>query len=302
MGTTLHKSRTFIAAASLTIALPFSLRAQAPDSSCSARRENLTAIRAGVGTAFVASNAYLWHYFKKAWWSGEKAPHLFFRADWDLAFRDQDKFGHVFGGYHLTRVGHDALKYACVSEKKAQLISAAYALFFQTQIEIFDGHYKKYGFSYADELANASGMVLAVAQARHPWVKAIKPTMSYHETAALRNRGRYATELRPSLDYSGQTYWFSTDINALLPDDKKQFWPAALRLSVGHSITDWVSPIDGHEMRAKRKLLISIDLDPEKLPGDNHLWKEIKHQMSYYHLPAPALQLTPSLKGLKWYR
>lgn len=302
MENSLHKLRTFILAATVAVAIPASLRAEAPDSTCSQRRENLTAIRNGVATSFVAGNAYLWHYFKKAWWSGEKAPHLFFHADWDQDFRDQDKFGHMFGGYHLTRVGHDALKYACVSERKAMLISAAYAEFFQLQIEIFDGHYKKYGFSYADVLANTSGMVFAVAQEKHPWLRAIKPTMSYHETAALRNRANYTTELRPSLDYSGQTYWFSTDVNALLPDDKKKFWPAAIRLSVGHSITDWVSPVTGVDQRAQRKLLISLDLDPEKLPGDNHLWKQIKHQMAYYHLPAPALQLTPKFTGLKWYR
>jgi hypothetical protein len=304
MRTSLQKYRTFFVTLVFFALLPSLARAEAPDSTCATRRENLAAVRTGVGTAFVASNAYLWHYFKKAWWSGEKAPHLFFHADWDLEFRDQDKFGHMFGGYHLTRVGHDALKYACVSEKKAQLISAAYALFFQTQIEIFDGHYKKYGFSYADELANATGMVLSVAQERHPALKAIKPTFSYHETAALKNanRGLYTTELRPSLDYSGQTYWFSTDVNALLPEDKKQYWPSAVRLSVGHSVTDWISSVDGHSFRGKRKILLSLDLDPEKLPGQNHLWKEVKHQLSYYHFPAPALQLTPSWKGIKWYR
>ncbi|MDQ6716947.1 MAG: hypothetical protein M3Z17_01225, partial [Gemmatimonadota bacterium] len=125
--------------------------------------------------------------------------------------------------------------------------------------------------------------------------------MSYHETAALKNKLN-TSELRPSLDYSGQTYWFSTDVNALLPDDKKRLWPSALRVSVGHSITNWILPTDGREVRARRKLLISIDLDPEKLPGDNHIWKEIKHQLGYYHFPAPALQLTPTFKGITWYR
>ncbi len=293
--------KLLFAAALLSIPLA-SAGAEAADSTCAVRRENLTAIRTGVGTSFLAGNAYLWHYFKKAWWSGEKAPHLFFHADWDQDFRDQDKFGHLLGGYHLTRVGHDALKYACVSEKRAQLISAAYAEFFQLQIEVFDGHYTKYGFSYADVLANTTGMLLAVEQERHPWLMAIKPTMSYRKTAALRNNSRYATELRPSLDYSGQTYWFSTDVNALLPDDKKHLWPSAVRLSVGHSVTDWISSVDGHSFRGKRRILLSIDLDPEKLPGENHLWKQVKHQLSYYHFPAPAIQLTPSLKGIAWYK
>jgi hypothetical protein len=49
-------------------------------------------------------------------------------------------------------------------------------------------------------------------------------------------------------------------------------------------------------------LLLSIDIDPEKLPGENPVWKAIKHQLSYYHFPSPALQLTPSFRGLDWYR
>src|ERR1700693_1363226 len=61
-----------------------------------------------VATGFVAGNIELWHYFKKAWWSGEKAPHLFFRSDRDEDFRDQDKLGHLLGGYQLTRVGYES--------------------------------------------------------------------------------------------------------------------------------------------------------------------------------------------------
>jgi hypothetical protein len=36
----------------------------------------------------------------------------------------------------------------------------AYAAFFQLQIEIFDSMYKKYGFSYADMIANTAGQTL----------------------------------------------------------------------------------------------------------------------------------------------
>ncbi len=289
-------------AAVLFAASATAVAAQQVDTTCTTPRNRVVAARAGAAGAFVTGNGILWHYFKKAWWSGEKAPHLFFRADWDQDFRDQDKFGHMFGGYHLTRAGAGALRLACVAPKKSILAAAAYSEFFQLQIEVFDGHYKKYGFSYADVIANTAGMGLAVAQTFHPTLDAIKPTVSYHRTAALRNNSRYATELRPSLDYSGQTYWFSTDVNALLPDNKKQLWPSAVRLSVGHSVTDWISSVDGHSMRAKRKILLSLDLDPEKLPGNNPLWKTVKHQLSYYHLPAPALQLTPSFMGIAWYR
>src|SRR6202011_4372714 len=158
----------------------------------------LTSVRTGVGSAFVGVNAYLYHYFKKAWWSGERAPHFFFRADWDQEFRDQDKFGHMFGGFHLARVGHAGLRLACVREKKAIFWSAAYAAAFQLQIEIFDGQFKKYGFSYADMIGNTTGQTLAVMQELHPSWRAVKPTVSYHKTRALRSG--MSAELRPSLD------------------------------------------------------------------------------------------------------
>ncbi|HEY4953637.1 MAG TPA: DUF2279 domain-containing protein [Gemmatimonadaceae bacterium] len=275
--------------------------AQVPMASCPLGPSQITAVRAGVGTAFIGGNAYLYHYFKKAWWSGVRAPHFFFRSDWDQEFRDQDKFGHMFGGYHLARIGYAGLRDACVGEKKAIFWSAAYAAAFQLQIEIFDGQFIKYGFSYADMIANTAGQTLAVMQELHPGLRAIKPTFSYHETRALKMRAN-TSELRPSLDYSGQTYWFSADMNELLPDAAKPYWPSFIRLSAGHSVTDWINPETGVAQRAKRKIILSLDFDPEKLPGNAPLWKSIKHTLSYYHFPAPALELTPTLHVSPWYR
>jgi hypothetical protein len=278
-----------------------SVVAPLPNPGCPLTPSQLKAVRAGVGTAFVGGNAYLYQYFKRAWWSGDRAPHFFFHADWDQEFRDQDKFGHMFGGYHLARIGYAGLKEACVSDKKAIFWSAAYAAAFQLQIEIFDGQFKKYGFSYADMIANTTGQALAVMQELHPRLRAIKPTFSYHETAALRNPPP-GSELRPSLDYSGQTYWFSADINEMLPDGAKPYWPSFIRFSVGHSITDWQIPTTTAPQRAQRKILLSLDFDPEKLPGNAPIWRTIKHTLSYYRFPAPALQLTPRLHLSPWYR
>jgi hypothetical protein len=272
-----------------------------PNSSCPLTSSQLNAVRTGVGSAFVGGNAYLYHYFKKAWWSGERAPHFFFQSDWDQEFRDQDKFGHLLGGYQLARFGYEGLRLACVSPKKAIIWSAAYAAVFQLQIEIFDGQFKKYGFSYADMIANTTGQALAVMQEIHPGLRVVKPTFSYHKTLALKNSAN-TSELRPSLDYSGQTYWFSTDVNQLLPDGAKPYWPSFIRFSVGHAITDWVNAETGATQRAKRKIVLSLDFDPEKLPGQAPWWRSVKHTLSYYRFPAPALELTPKVHLNPWYR
>jgi hypothetical protein len=141
-------------------------------------------------------------------------------------------------------------------------------------------------------------------QELHPSLRAIKPTFSYRKTRALRNTnaGLIRSELRPSLDYSGQTYWFSTDIAQLLPEGAKEYWPRFLRFSAGHSVTDWISSSDASVIRGQRRILLSIDFDPEQLPGNSPLWRTVKRTLSYYHFPAPALQVTPRLRLQPWYR
>jgi hypothetical protein len=276
------------------------IRPVPPSGDCPINGNQLNAVRAGVATAFVGGNAYLYHYFKKAWWSGERSDGFFWNADWDMQFRDQDKFGHMLGGYHLTRIGYAGLRAACVSKTKSLVAAGIYAALFQLQIEVFDARFVKYGFSYPDVIANTTGQAFAIAQELKPGLKAIKPTFSYRKTRALKNRV-VNSELRPSIDYEGQTYWFSADVNRMLPDEAKPYWPSFVRLSVGHSITDWINE-QGASYRARRKLLVSLDLDPEKLPGNAPIWRSIKHTLSYYRFPAPALQITPNLSLIPWYR
>jgi hypothetical protein len=91
-------------------------------------------------------------------------------------------------------------------------------------------------------------------------------------------------------------------VNALLPDGAKPFWPAFIRFSAGHSVTDWINPETGSPERGKRKIILSLDFDPEKLPGNAPWWKSVKHTLSYYHFPAPALELTPKMHLSPWYR
>ena len=260
---------------------------------------NQRAARLLVGTGAVAANAGLYVYFRNAWWSGEKADRFFVNWEHGLSFREQDKLGHVVGGYHLTRLGSDLLRVACIGDARAVWWGAAYAAAFQLQIELWDGRQKAYGFSPPDLIANTAGAGYAVTQHYIPSLRHVKPTISYNPTAAYRNR---LGALRPTVDYSGQTYWLSTGVDALLPESARGWWPDVVRVSVGHAITDWVDPRTGFELRARRKLVLSLDLDPEALPGSNRYWRVVKHQLSYYRFPAPALELTPSLRGVTWYR
>ena len=259
--------------------------------------------RTTVATAAAAGNVALYQYFKQAWWNGEPARHMWLNWEHDEPFRGMDKLGHAYGGYHLARIGSELLDASCVSRTKAVWWSAAYAAAFQLQIEWWDGKQAAYGFSPFDLTANTAGAGYAVAQHYVPALRSVKPTISYSRTLASKRYGRaQGSQLRPTTDYSGQTYWLSFDVDALLPDGAARWWPGFVRASIGHSITDYVSPTTGGGLWAQRKIVLSLDIDPEKLPGQNPIWRHVKHELSYYHFPAPALVLTPTAKGVSWYR
>jgi Predicted periplasmic lipoprotein (DUF2279) len=249
---------------------------------------------AGLAGGYAALHVY----FSREWWSANPAKHWFVANDWDQNERDEDKLGHLFGGYQLTRVTSELLQAGCVTPSRAAILGALYAWVFQFQIEEWDGTQAIYGFNPSDLVADAGGAVLAVAQQHTRALQSVKPTFSYRPTGAYRRRNEpgHFGQPRATTDYAGQTYWFSTDVKSLLPDRAKPFWPAFIRLSPGYSITDYVDPQTGAPVRAKRKFLVSLDFDPERLPGHNATWRAIKHELSFLHIPGPTLQLTPERK------
>jgi hypothetical protein len=254
--------------------------------------------RAAAGLGLTGGYAGLYLYFHHVWWTGTPAARWYVENDWDREERDADKFGHMFGGYQLTRITSELLQAGCIPPSRAVAWAALYAYAFQFQIEEWDGTQQLYGFNPSDLIADATGALFAVAQEHTKALQFVKPVWSYRPTLAYRRRNLpgHAGQPRATTDYAGQTYWFSTDVHGLLPDEAKQFWPSFIRLSPGYSITDYVDPVTGGVLRAKRKILISLDLDPERLPGDNKVWRTIKHELAYFRIPGPTVQLTPTRK------
>ena len=287
---------TLLAITAAAAAVPPAAAAQ---EGCTGRER--AARRAAVTTAFIGGNAAMYVYFQRAWWSGEKRD-FWFNNDWDESFRDQDKAGHLLGGYHLARFGSAFLRFACVSPRRAVVWSAAYATAFQLQIELWDARQKLYGFSVPDLLFNTIGAGWSVAQHLSPPLDAWRPTISYRQTRMRRLGVGENASLRATTDYSGQTYWLSVNPDDVLGDGARRWWPGILRLSLGHSVTDWRDPYTGIEQRGRRVIAFGVDLDARRLPGNHPLWRTLKNQASYYRFPAPALVIVRDVKIAPWYR
>lgn len=257
-----------------------------------------------VAGTFIGGNLALYEYFRRAWWSGERAP-FFLNYDWNGNFRDQDKLGHMLGGYLLSEGGRELLESACMSEKKAALWAVAYAAAFQLQIEVWDGTQARYGFSPPDLLFNTIGQGISLSHAFVKPMRAVMPTISYGRTQALKNTqaNLIPGDLRPTVDYSGQTYWLSVDVDTLLPKRAKRYWPDLLRFSIGHTITDFIDPATGADIRAQRRILLTLDIDPLKLPGNAAWWVTVKKGLRHYHFPSPALEFrSGGVKAVPWHR
>ena len=175
--------------AMLVAALCLTVRADAQSGVCASSAYRATS-RAPAGTGAIAGNVALYQYFRAAWWNGQPAPHSWINWEQHEPFREMDKFGHAYGGYHLARIGSELLDASCVSRTKAVWWSAAYAAAFQLQIELWDGKQAEYGFSPFDLAANTAGASYAVAQHYVPALRNAKPTLSYSRTLASRRFGR----------------------------------------------------------------------------------------------------------------
>jgi len=103
-----------------------------------------------------SGNGYLYHYFKQAWWSG--SVRRIFSSTLTGIRNSATRINSATCSADTISPGSVRGSPVGVREREeGNLLERAYAAAFQLQIEIFDGQFKKYGFSYADMIANTTG-------------------------------------------------------------------------------------------------------------------------------------------------
>ncbi|MCC7263925.1 MAG: DUF2279 domain-containing protein [Candidatus Latescibacteria bacterium] len=247
-------------------------------------------------------------YFDRAWYQGQKLDHIRWIRDWDGdTYLNMDKGGHFMSGMFMAHTLTEAYAWGGLGGRLGALAGTLSSWALMLEIEMRDAYFDQWGFSIPDFTANTIGATVPLVHTLWPASRAVRfefgylPSSLYLDRKERQAAGRPATEHLID-DYEGMTIWMAVSVNRFLSGRAEEVWPDFLGLALGYGATG----LHGSNVKSKGRfkyyknlpdgraeVLLGLDLDPRFLPGNSPLWRYFKEQLSWLHLPAPALRLYP---------
>jgi hypothetical protein len=227
-----------------------------------------------------------------AWWNGQRRS-FHFQEDWISALQ-VDKCGHAFGGYMFSYGMDEALKTSGVDYNSSALYGSIFALAYQTYVETEDGFAQTWGFSPSDWYFDFIGSAFYLAQHYVPALQNITPKWQYipteWTTKADINRPKTFID-----DYNSTTFWYSLNVNNILPDNLKKYWVPWLNIAVGYGADSDLKPnlLGPPDQQNVRRFIIGLDYNLLKLlPEGGSFWNWFRQTLNFMKFPAPAVQIS----------
>lgn len=268
--------------------------AQSNQDSSSINKKMLRNIIITESTLYLGSMAYLQY----VWYKDSKRVPFHYYND-NAGYLQIDKLGHAYGAYIESKIGYNWLRKAGVSKKKSLIYGASLGLILQTPIEIFDGIYEYWGFSWGDMAANAAGCGIIIAQELAFDRQVVDMKFSFTRSPyAGETHGMLGNNIVESIfyDYNGHTYWLSMGISEIINHPKIPKW---LDLSLGYSAEGMLGEFENRktwrgkplpELQRYRQFYLSLDIDWTAIQTDRYLLKQLFQALNYIKLPFPALE------------
>jgi hypothetical protein len=257
-------------------------------------KARLITVISGFSTTYVGLMSYLQYIWYK---DSERVPFEFYN---DLGGYNQiDKFGHIYGSYMESYIGFHSMLWAGVPRKKAAFYGGSLGFILQLPIEIWDGMYEGWGFSWSDVGANTLGSALVIGQELAFQEQLIKYKFTFsHSPYADKANGYLGNGFNELFyDYNGHTYWLSAPVNLVIPSKRIPPWVNfALGYSAGgmygefENKTHWNGAAIPSAERY-RQFLFSMDIDFTKIPCRNKYLKKVLSHMFMIKVPFPAVEL-----------
>lgn len=209
-------------------------------------------------------------------------------------YKQIDKVGHLVESYYISRLSSKIYRWGGFSAPTSIWLGSLTGFIWMLQIEITDGFYKAWGFSYYDLTCNIIGCSLAALQQFHPdLLKAFRFKVSYYPSPPYK-RGEYSSVSKSWLDdYEGFNFWFAMNVYDVLPERWKNSYPPWLSpwgICLGYGVQGIANDV----FNGRREIILGLDFDLNKIPtGQNNFLKFWKDEFNYIRLPLPAVRLTP---------
>jgi hypothetical protein len=259
-------------------------------------------ITAGTEAALYAGELV---FLNSVWWGGrEEEPVDFFFHNDNAGYLQIDKLGHFTTAYNESRLAYYVYRKTGLDKNSSLLIGGLTGFALQLPIEIWDGFYEKWGFSWGDIAANTLGACLFAGQEYFFDDQIVKMKFSFSHSEYARNplvkeSGLLGKTFGQSMsdDYNGHTYWASANLSKMLPKSNLPPW---LNVAVGYSINGVLGEYHNYpeyhgvalpEFDRTRQFLFSLDVDWDKIPTHSKFMKLLFQGLDIIKIPFPALEL-----------
>jgi uncharacterized protein YfiM (DUF2279 family) len=279
-------------------------------------REDTAHINRGIlARAIVAESAFYiggMSYLQFVWYKDHaRVPFEFYNDN--KGYLQIDKFGHAFGSYMESYIGYQWLRHAGVRKNPALLFGGTLGIILQAPIEIFDGLYEGWGFSWGDIIANTAGSAFLIGQELLFNEQLLKYKISYWKSPYLDQSNGYLGKNALDgffYDYNGHNYWLSLPVNRIIPVGNIPDW---LCLSAGYSANGMFGEFKNirsyhgvmiPETQRYRQFLLTLDIDWTRIRTNSRFLKKVLNAMVFIKLPFPTLEFNTLGKvrgyGLYW--
>jgi uncharacterized protein YfiM (DUF2279 family) len=274
------------------------LKAQQPVDSIAKLPINKNILTSAIITesaVYVAGMSYL-----QFVWYKDKEPVPFEFYNDSKGYLQIDKCGHAFASYGESYVAYKWLRKAGVSKNKALLFGGSMGFIMQAPIEIFDGMYEGWGFSWSDIIANTAGCALLIGQEMLFNEQVTRLKISYSRSKISREAFGYLGDNALEgffYDYNSHSFWLTMNANKLFLKDVLPPW---LNIAVGYSANGMLGEFknktwyNGHKLPyydRTRQFLLSLDVDWEKIPTHSKFLRTVFSGLNFIKIPFPTIEI-----------
>jgi hypothetical protein len=291
--------RSFIVVFLLVLAVcGFARQTSSPDSLHQGRLYTVIGTGTGIYAGGVSYMGFVWYK------DHERVPFHFYNDG--KGYLQMDKWGHAYSAYQLSHAAFRGLRWAGLDHKRSLLWSGPVGFVFLLPIEIFDGLYEGWGFSWWDVAANGFGSALFSAQQALWQEQIVLMKFSYSPSGYPKYHHILGTSELESffLDYNGHTYWLSANLRRITGAD----WiPGWLNLAFGYSGNgmikefenpDWYQGQPFPHLARYRQFLFSLDVDFSRIQTNKGWVRSLLHVANMIKVPFPAIEIN-RIDGVK---